>query len=728
MPLSPEVHLPCPHVLFLFYQSGDVSVYEETSFSQHCSFIKRHSFHFPVTGIAWDLKPVLLLSESGMDLFYKGHRHHPSSPSIWDEHINTNFKTLCIFNDSKLHWLDVYHAAPVSFASSTVLLSIPDCTNAGESTFNPTIVYDDYVTQIICDDSVHTENGPVVGFRGFWAPLKAAISWQNDKILLQDIKGRIFEWTLDGKIRKKKSQHPPSDVILCKANSKIKVFMDDQFYWVLRKDKFTSFKKKQDTKVAWMDSSGQIQRYSAGSVQEIQIRKEHVVGMNEQGIHLGTLQKKLIHWVDHYPLSAIQTWQLHDSTVFVITKDSFHILTIQSRITSNAKFPLTEPFSHALMAVSSSSVYCSVLLDTNLYLYFKHKGIYECIYQGRFPCSEPVLFMTYISYTLVIVTTSHIYKVADEMEFHSPGYSHYLLHEGTPVRSMSFEEYEFYENHSLPFLHPKSFLHLLLNEQYEVINGQLSGLVKRIREIYRTADFDSYLDTETIQRKECLLSMLEPTTEEFQSSTIREIIKAQKDIHYVELVTKEEEQQFKTFLLMYMVLQQIRSSKDIDSNGVHFLLYVFLYHSQVFPMTSIPYSALLYSALSNSKETIFSEALTLMVEARLGIQNEALCYEEIETSSETPTELYIPITSEENINNKYRELFTFTSNRYNITVQRKPETITKIENSRNHVVWKDLREMGLPLWNKNSQLYTELALKMGMVSILLTCHHRMSTS
>lgn len=87
---------------------------------------------------------------------------------------------------------------------------------------------------------------------------------------------------------------------------------------------------------------------------------------------------------------------------------------------------------------------------------------------------------------------------------------------------------------------------------------------------------------------------------------------------------------------------------------------------------------------------------------------------EEDDSSPSLSLFHSPVVNDD-IDPKYRQLFTFSSNRYNITIQNETPSVEHIEDPLQYVIWSDIRAIGLPLWYVNKPLYIKLALKMGMV-------------
>lgn len=140
----------------------------------------------------------------------------------------------------------------------------------------------------------------------------------------------------------------------------------------------------------------------------------------------------------------------------------------------------------------------------------------------------------------------------------------------------------------------------------------------------------------------------------------------------------------------------------------------------IFPSTSVCSSSLLRANLSTCKEGILDEALKLIVNHRLR-GNE---WEEADqsTSQLTDRDQTILCPQYDTMDGqaptgKYASLFTFTSNRYNITpTARKPVRNEQAPvNYEDALVWEDVKQSGFVFWYRNKTVYTRLALRMGMV-------------
>ena len=141
----------------------------------------------------------------------------------------------------------------------------------------------------------------------------------------------------------------------------------------------------------------------------------------------------------------------------------------------------------------------------------------------------------------------------------------------------------------------------------------------------------------------------------------------------------------------------------------------------IFSSTSVCSSSLLRATLSTCKEGLLDESLKLIVNHRLrGNEWEEADQSASRLASDDPITLCPQYDTMDGKapTGKYASLFTFTSNRYNITpTARKPvrNEPTPV-NYEDALIWEDVKRSGLVFWCRNKTVYMRLALRMGMVS------------
>ena len=188
---------------------------------------------------------------------------------------------------------------------------------------------------------------------------------------------------------------------------------------------------------------------------------------------------------------------------------------------------------------------------------------------------------------------------------------------------------------------------------------------------------------------------------------------------------------------------------DLDENALQYLLTLQLVANKLLPVDSIPSSALLFASFSNSKDTLVNEALTILAKARLGVPTTPLASPSLSVSSPSTSSPLTPksprspassaVSQALNCNpsdgltacsDRYRSLFTFTSNRTHFTFVPEAPTVTirEDEDMMQHITWEDIRGSGLVLWCRSQSMYTKFALKIAVVcSFLRFISHRINT-
>lgn len=727
-----------PHVLVAIDDSGCISFYEESAFSQDLYFILRETSFFGIAasdvsqvGFCWETSSTSSLHTT----FTCGHHHNHIS--LHEDDLVGNTQSLTVIINSTLKHYSVSHSSPISYSSPTLVIQADEgvMCNLSSHIIIPAIHDHEGIQFLSCDGEITDVTPYSVSpyLLNVNIPLKAA-ALSDQTILLQDEQNHFYFWNSDHSITQSAFHLPSADSVVYAIRNDFIVFRNLSGISIEKESKCVLTVKMENIKCIHnhgdqiiVSDGKQVKILSLPSLDLITVECEdlvdvfllatnYVILVTSRGIQYGEVKEGQVHWIDMLSLSSIRFACSCGSCVFLLNHESLFILRVHATISLITSFPLSGD--NPLMMVSSpAGEYAYLIMEKQTFVFSKQRENYCLCSQYATP-SSPLFATVTSSYELLLVTPFSIYQGGSSLVFVDKGYSHPLLDEGNPVNQLSLQEFSFFENTSLPILHSLSILTLFLIQQYSFFEQLVSTLAMKVRQEVISLDLEQYMDSETIQRKGLRLSclVLQPSSKgasiPFQVKCIDECIEALDHIHFIEF-SDQEEDQFKKLLLIYKALYSTRTTKDLDLNAFHFLLIVFLYHSQIIPLQALPSSAFLHAALSNCKDTLLTEALLLMIESRLSIQNEALIFNASSVKDTSSSDIVVSIQPD--VEDKYRELFTFTSNRYNISVKPQVPSVTRIEDYRSYVVWKDVRSIALPLWYVNQSVYTELALKIGMV-------------
>ena len=220
-----------------------------------------------------------------------------------------------------------------------------------------------------------------------------------------------------------------------------------------------------------------------------------------------------------------------------------------------------------------------------------------------------------------------------------------------------------------------------------------------------------------------------------------ELIQFDKAFQYVQVAEWDEEETERIRMILRILLwrRQALKTMDLDENAFQYLLTLQLVVNKLLPIDSIPSSALLFASFSNSKDTLINEALTVLAKARLGVPTTPLgvpvlsASPPLSSSPITPRSPRSPassILSQSLINpsdgltacsDRYRALFTFTSNRTNFTYVPEVPTVSvrEDEDMMQHITWEDIRGSGLVMWCRSQSVYTKFALIIAVVLVFV---------
>lgn len=707
-------------------------------------FILRETHFFGIDGLevnqvgfCWETSSTSSVHTS----FTDGHHHHHSS--LLEDDLVENKHCLTLIVNTQLKYYSITHSSSMSYASPSLVIQ-PDegvMCNLSSNIIIPMIYDSEGIEVLSYDGGIFTVKDHSVShyLLNVNAPLKAAAS-SDQTILVQDEQNRFFFWNSDHTISQSILHLPSTDCILYAILNDFVVFRNQTGIWIEKENECVFMVEMKNLKC--IHNHGNQIILSDGKLVKILslpslalttvecedildvflVATNYIILVTSRGIQYGEVRGEQVHWIDMFSMPSIRFACSCGSCVFLLNHESLFILRVHTLISLVSSFSLLGD--NPLMMVSSpAGEYVYLIMEKQTFVFSKQREDYCLCSQYATPPS-PLFATVTSSYELLLITPLSIYQGGSSLNFVNKGYTHPLLDEGNPVNQLSLQEFSFFENTSLPILHPLSILTFFLTQQYSVFEQLVSTLAVKVRQEVTSLDLEQYMDSETIQKKPVRLSclVLQPSSESisipFQVHCIDECIESLNHLHFIEF-SDQEEDQFKKLLLIYKALFSTRSLKDLDLNAFHFLLIVFLYHSQTIPLQSLPSTAFLHAALSNCKDTLLTEALLLMIESRLSIQNEALIFNASSTKDTSSSDLIVSIQPD--VEDKYRDLFTFTSNRYNITVKPQVPSVTRIEDYRSYVVWKDVRSIALPLWYVNQSVYTELALKIGMVKNKVFC-------
>ena len=266
-----------------------------------------------------------------------------------------------------------------------------------------------------------------------------------------------------------------------------------------------------------------------------------------------------------------------------------------------------------------------------------------------------------------------------------------------------------------------------LESQLKLVWKKVNPIRLKLEEYWRWCD-----EEEKVKQKVELRQLLDSNVVE--SLTEKELTELDDAFQFIEIVEwdKEETERMRRIIRILLWRKQAISTMDLDANAMHYLLTVQLVANHLMSIDFIPSFALLFASFSNSKDTLMNEALTLLTKARLGFSTTP----QPSTKSASITTVQSTVAVDDGsgysaCSDRYKFLFTFTSNRSNLTATSTQlpvsETIHEDEDMMQYVTWEEVRRSGLVLWCKSQVMFTKLALRIASVEFILLLYSRIST-
>lgn len=387
------------------------------------------------------------------------------------------------------------------------------------------------------------------------------------------------------------------------------------------------------------------------------------------------------------------------------------------------------------LAVNNSGYILLVVVNTFLYVYSKCHGQFE--YVGLSSFSQPILSIGFdLIGRIVAVTADGIWSSPYALRLKRPirdGNS--WLTQCSLVRLQALMDASVLELSSsacisLLLLRAIDYLESLMKKVWRGINP----IRLRLKQNWRWCE-----EEEKVKEIVEIRKFLDEESEDPISET--ELIQFDKAFQYVQVAEWDEEETERIRMILRILLwrRQALKTMDLDENAFQYLLTLQLVVNKLLPIDSIPSSALLFASFSNSKDTLINEALTVLAKARLGVPTTPLgvpvlsASPPLSSSPITPRSPRSPassILSQSLINpsdgltacsDRYRALFTFTSNRTNFTYVPEVPTVSvrEDEDMMQHITWEDIRGSGLVMWCRSQSVYTKFALIIAVVLVFV---------
>lgn len=396
------------------------------------------------------------------------------------------------------------------------------------------------------------------------------------------------------------------------------------------------------------------------------------------------------------------------------------------------------------LAVNVSGQMVLVVVNAFLYVYIKSHGQFE--YVGLSSFTQPILSIGFdLVGRIVAVTPDGIWSSPYTVRLKKPlrdgkkWITHCSLVRLQALMDTSVLELSSSASISLILLRAIDHLEALFKMAWKGVNP----IRLRLKQNWRWCEEEEKVKEVVEIRKFLDAECRDPISE-------AELIQFDKAFQYVQIAEwdEEETERIRTILRILLWRKKAIQTMDLDENALQYLLTLQLVANKLLPVDSIPSSALLFASFSNSKDTLVNEALTILAKARLGVPTTPLASPSLSVSSPSTSSPLTPksprspassaVSQALNCNpsdgltacsDRYRSLFTFTSNRTHFTFVPEAPTVTirEDEDMMQHITWEDIRGSGLVLWCRSQSMYTKFALKIAVVcSILRFISHRIN--
>lgn len=438
-------------------------------------------------------------------------------------------------------------------------------------------------------------------------------------------------------------------------------------------------------------------------------------------------------------VEGIQKVQLTDEELIALREKEDHsiVLEVYDWITTVSTLQLRQELSIPLaesgpqpcdLAANVSGQMVLVVVNTFIHVYIKCHGQLE--YVGRSSVAEPILSIGFDLLGRIVAVTPHgIWSSPHTLRLKR------ALRDGKKwVAQCSLAQLQTLMDASVLELSSSASISLILLRSVDQLESLIKAVWKGVNPIRLRLE-QSWRWCEEEEKVKEVVEIRKFLDEQRESPISEaELVQFDQSFEYIEVAEwdKEETERIRAIVRILLWRKKALKTMDLDENALQYLLTLQLVAHKLLPVESIPSSALLFACFSNSKDTLVNEALSILAKARLGLPPAPLVSPSISASSPTspkspssPTSSYLyqpPVNASDDLtacSDRYRSLFTFTSNRTHLTLVNSVPTVSirEDEDMMQHITWEDIRGSGLVLWCRSNILYTKLALKIAIVQM-----------